>query len=93
MKRIMVILSVLIMAGCIDAGKEGLATEKTNNEQFEITLLFEHDSCKVYRFRDGSRYKYFVKCKQSDATTEWSETRTIGRRRQTVDISIPTTNQ
>jgi len=33
-----------------------------NNETYKVEYLFEHDGCKVYRFRDESRYVYFTNC-------------------------------
>lgn len=31
-----------------------------NNSTYEISYLFEHDGCKVYRFRDEGHYVYFT---------------------------------
>lgn len=33
-----------------------------NNQTYEVEYLFEHDGCKMYRFRDGDRYVYFTNC-------------------------------
>lgn len=37
-------------------------TKPVNNETYEVSYLFEHDGCKVYRFKDGSNYVYFTNC-------------------------------
>lgn len=84
MKRIMVILSVLIMTGC---AREGIKTEQTNNERFQITLLFEHEGCKVYRFYDGGYYRYYTVCGNDSEATYSIQSGKIR-----IHQSVPTTN-
>lgn len=57
---------VLTLLSCKRAGK---AIIPTNNDNFEVELLFEADGCKVYRFKDLGEYKYFSTCQGS---VEWS---------------------
>lgn len=33
-----------------------------NNSTYTVEYLFEHDGCKVYRFRDDGNYVYFTNC-------------------------------
>lgn len=33
-----------------------------NNRTYTVEYLFEHDGCKVYRFRDNGNYIYFTNC-------------------------------
>ena len=33
-----------------------------NNQTYKIDYLFEHEGCKVYRFRDKGNYVYFTNC-------------------------------
>ena len=33
-----------------------------NNRDYRVDYLFEHDGCKVYRFRDSGHYVYFTNC-------------------------------
>lgn len=33
-----------------------------NNDTYQVDYLFEHDGCKVYRFRDMGNYVYFTNC-------------------------------
>lgn len=40
-------------------------TEPENNKTYEVEYLFEHDGCKVYRFRDYGNYVYFTNCNNS----------------------------
>ncbi|MHA7108595.1 DUF4884 domain-containing protein [Sunxiuqinia elliptica] len=34
-----------------------------NNDTYNVSYLFEHDGCKVYRFYDRGHYVYFTNCK------------------------------
>ena len=52
------LLLLLSLAGCMT---EPLATVPTNNAGIQVDLLFEHDGCRIYRFRDIS-YHYYAKC-------------------------------
>jgi hypothetical protein len=56
--RILPSFLVLACAGCMT---EPIATAPTNNAQIQVDLLFEHEGCRVFRFRDIG-YHYFVKC-------------------------------
>jgi hypothetical protein len=49
---------LLACAGCM---ADPIATAPTNNAQIQVDLLFEHEGCRVFRFRDIG-YHYFVKC-------------------------------
>ena len=33
-----------------------------NNSTYEVEYLFEHDGCKVYRFKDRGNVVYFTSC-------------------------------
>lgn len=52
---ILAIISIFIFAGC-----HGKAQETVQNGDFKVEFLFEQDGCKVYRFKDGTRYVYWV---------------------------------
>ena len=54
--KYLVIFFLLALTSCL---KEGQSSEQNGN--FKITLLFEQDGCKVYRFWDG-RAVYFSDC-------------------------------
>ena len=59
MKRLLFIaVMVLGLSGCT---KEPISKVASNNNSFDVELLFEADGCKVYRFYDGGDYHYFVK--------------------------------
>ncbi len=52
------IASIATLTGCVT---QPIATTPTNNAEIEVDLLFEHDGCRVYRFRDMG-YHYFAHC-------------------------------
>ena len=62
----------LLVWGC---QQEGKVTTTTDNPNFAVTLLFEHEGCRVYRFSDGGT-KYFTNCRGSVA---WKETHYNGK--------------
>lgn len=35
-------------------------TQSENNATYNVSYLFEHDGCKVYRFYDNGNYVYFT---------------------------------
>lgn len=54
------ILTAILFTGCLNEGQE---RQKTSNQEIEVTLLFEKDGCKVYRFIDGGRSVYWTDCR------------------------------
>lgn len=46
---------------------EPMSIHATANPQIEVSLLFEHDGCRVYRFSDGARPVYYTDCRGSTA--------------------------
>lgn len=81
MKTILFILLCLFLFSC--EGKKPQEKFNTTNPNYQVELLFEVDSCKVYRFCDG-RYYYFVNCK---GAVMWEENNN-GKNKQ--DFNIPT---
>lgn len=65
MKKILAITLLAALTGC---AVDPISTTQTNNKQIDLTLLFENDGCKVYRFLDGGRYVYYTDCR---GQTEW----------------------
>jgi Domain of unknown function (DUF4884) len=47
-----------------------------NNKTYQVDFLFEHDGCKVYRFRDYGNSVYFTNC-NGDVTSIKSDTTEI----------------
>lgn len=52
----------MIVTGCQPA--DPIAQHATNNPQVDVELLFSHDGCDVFRFRDLA-YHYYVRCKDA----------------------------
>ena len=50
-----------------------------NNKTYKVDFLFEHDGCKVYRFRDYGNSVYFTNCKGevTSIISDSTEIRTI----------------
>lgn len=65
MKKIALVFGALCLSVlAISCAQIPIATEKpVNNETYDVDYLFEHDGCKVYRFRDQGNYVYFTNCK------------------------------
>lgn len=51
------ILLSLLLVGC---ARDPLSTYRSNNPEFNPSLLFEHNGVKVYRFVDAGRYVYYT---------------------------------
>ena len=70
---IIVIATILSVVACNP--KMPIYTKpSSNNKDYNISYLFEHDGCKVYRFIDGSNCVYFTSCQgetsfQQDSVT------------------------
>ena len=60
MKKVLIglTLGLILFTSC---KREPTEVVETNNNSFNVELLFEVDGCKVYRFWDGG-YKYFTTC-------------------------------
>lgn len=57
--RILYLGCIILIASFIIYFKHD-AKETTQQGDFKVEFLFEHDGCKIYRFKDGSRYVYWV---------------------------------
>lgn len=81
MKKLILISFIALSASCCNS-IEGTSKKILNNNS-DLELLFEHDGCKVYRFRDMREYRYYTDCRGS---VSWSEQ----QGKITVDQSIST---
>ena len=65
MKKVLIGLTLsLFLTSCFG---EPTKVVETNNNDFDVELLFEIDGCRVYRFWDRG-YKYFTTC---NGSVEW----------------------
>jgi hypothetical protein len=82
-KTLFACVALLGLAGCGEK-KPAAETSQTNNAAIQVDTLFKKDGCTVYRFEDGGRPRYFVRCDNGQTRTEWTEscgkncTRTVG---------------
>ena len=73
---LLLLLATLLFTGCY-YGKP-LKTEKTdNNFTYDVSYLFTHDGCDMYRFYDMGNYVYFTNCRgETSAVTDSIRTNT-----------------
>lgn len=67
MGRLFMLLGILFAISTLIAAcaKDGKQTVQTDNHNFSVTMLFEVDGCKVYRFNDAGNFLYFANCQGS----------------------------
>lgn len=53
---------ILALSSCVQEHK---VVETTKRGDYEVSLLFTHEDCKVYRFTDDGRYRYFTNCSET----------------------------
>jgi hypothetical protein len=58
MKKIIGLLFISITL--VSCHGNGIEKSKTNNDEYDVTYLFEKDGIKVYRFYDGLNFHYFT---------------------------------
>lgn len=77
----------MIFQNCV-APQQPVSTKTAiNNKDYNVSFLFEHDGCKVYRFTDGGENIYFTSC---NGETSKVQTDTAGvKRMQTINKNRP----
>ena len=63
------LLAALVLATLYGCSGDPLSTTQTNNSQFQIAHLFDVESCRVYRFRDGGYSHYVTICDNANTST------------------------
>lgn len=71
------LLAFTLFASCLTGGRPLTTKEADNNLSYKVEYLFEHDGCKVYRFRDNSHYVYFTSCKGETTSVLTDSTKTM----------------
>ena len=56
-------LGITTIFGACHIGTPITIEPPKNNNTYNVEYLFEHEGCKVYRFRDRGQYVYFTNCK------------------------------
>lgn len=64
-------VTTVAIVSCAD---DGVAVERTTNQNVPVTLLLEHDGYRVFRFYDAGKYHYFV-VPEGVVDYGWSESR------------------
>lgn len=62
MKYLLIVLCMFLLSGC-DESKKPVETKQAGD--YSVAKLFEHDGCKVYRFYDEGRERYFTNCTET----------------------------
>jgi hypothetical protein len=77
MKKYLLLPLYVAAAGCYTQHQLPLTKEAPkNNGTYKVEYLFEHEGCKVYRFRDYGQYVYFTNCNgEAIAKTDSTEVR------------------
>lgn len=63
-----ILACIMGLSACGMMGSPITKKAPDNNPSYRVEYLFEHDGCKVYRFRDMGNYVYFTNC-QGDVTS------------------------
>lgn len=59
---------IFLCLSIVSCGQKPVATATTNNPAVPVSLLFEHDGIKVYRFEDNGRFHYYTDAR---GVVEW----------------------
>jgi hypothetical protein len=73
MKRVIPFL-VIVVTGCAYQTPI-VTTQPRNNTDYQVSYLFEHGGCKVYRFYDYGHTVYFTNC--SGDTTAFTDSTVV----------------
>lgn len=83
------LLALLLLAACT---AEPITTNRTDNPEIALDLLLTSpEGCKVYRFEDEGRHRYFAAC--PNATVMSSHTEAAGKMIVTVPEEVSTVGQ
>lgn len=65
--NIAMLMALVVLVGC---AKDPIATSSTNNAQIQVSMLFQHDRCTIYRFEDEWYLHYYAVCGDKQASVE-----------------------
>lgn len=80
---VVVVALSLSLAAC---NRSPSSVMQTENPNFKVAFLFEHEGCRVYRFEDFYT-RYFVNCGPAGAAVSWHESQ---GKSGTRPVEIPT---
>lgn len=61
-KTILVLFLICLATGCM---KEPENVLETTNSNFNVSKLFTHENCTIFRFVDGGHLHYYVNCQDA----------------------------
>ena len=70
-KLLLLLLISITFVSCLG---DGIEKSKTNNNDYDVTYLFEKDGIKVYRFSDGLHFHYFTSQGETITTQQSGKT-------------------
>ena len=59
---ISVVTMAAVAAVLVACGEDPVSTARTDNPNVAVSKMFEHEGCKVYRFKDAGEYVYYTNC-------------------------------
>lgn len=65
MKKVFALVLLLLVTSC---AVDPVSTEYSDNPKVQVSLLFTHEGCKVYRFYDSGRHHYYTDCGETMST-------------------------
>jgi len=60
-KKLLLVFAIMVAA--VACYEDPVSTSISSNSNVAVSLLFEHDGCKVFRFRDGASSYYYTNCR------------------------------
>lgn len=76
--KLRIVLLLLAAAAMVGCAADPVAMKSSTNPNVPVSLLFENEGCKVYRFDDAGHYHYYANCQGSTVTTV-TETQSEGK--------------
>lgn len=82
---------VLLLFGLSSCVRGPQQVYSTTNRNYTLALLFEHEGCKVYRFKDGDRFVYWTDCR-GKLETAYRDTNQYGSQEVTIQNETTTSD-
>jgi len=90
MNKLIRLFALLAITGlCVSCYvQQPLSVEQAaNNKTYDVEYLFEHDGCKVYRFKDNGDYVYFTNVR-SDVTSIPNDSTVVMNKVRELETSV-----
>jgi hypothetical protein len=60
MRKLVAVVLLLLLSACDEVAS--ISTLPTDNPKITVDHLFDHEGCKVYRFKDQGESLYYANC-------------------------------